>query len=90
MVWYGSRVRAVVRVVVRFEGAASRFRGAPNPPRSLYGRSYLVVGLDVQLDLFAGQGADSVGLCQLFCLHGCGGVLCWWYCVLDLHVGECL
>ena len=25
-------------------------------------RSYLVVGLDVQLDLFAGQGADSVGL----------------------------
>ena len=26
------------------------------------GRSYLVVGLDVQLDLLAGQGADSVGL----------------------------
>lgn len=24
-------------------------------------RAYLVVGLDVQLDLFAGEGADSVG-----------------------------
>jgi hypothetical protein len=48
--------------------------------------SYLVVGLDVQLDLFAGQGADSVGVV----VSGCsswrgfvGGV-----CVLDLHVGE--
>jgi hypothetical protein len=47
--------------------------------------SYLVVGLDVQLDLFAGQGADSVGLCQRMVDAGrvVGGV-----CVLDLHVGE--
>ena len=35
--------------------------------------AYLVVGLDVQLDLFAGEGADSEGglvsLCA-FCLEG--------------------
>ena len=50
-------------------------------------RSYLVVGLDVQLDLFAGQGADSVGWLA-GCLRGCDGRSCWRCCLLDLHVCE--
>ena len=54
------------------------------------GRSYLVVGLDVQLDLFAGQGADSVGrerlVSRLFAWMRWRS--CWRCCLLDLHVCE--
>ena len=53
-------------------------------------RSYLVVGLDVQLDLFAGQGADSVGrerlVSRLFAWMRWRS--CWRCCLLDLHVCE--
>jgi hypothetical protein len=37
--------------------------------------SYLVVGLDVQLDLFAGQGADSVWVVSAGARREEGGLL---------------
>lgn len=39
-------------------------------------RAYLVVGLDVQLDLFAGEGADSRRIGQLSCGFAFGEVRC--------------
>jgi hypothetical protein len=49
--------------------------------------SYLVVGLDVQLDLFAGQGADSVWVVSADARREEGGLF-GGVCVLDLHAGE--
>lgn len=57
------------------------FRNQPswNMYRALYFllplvRAYLVVGLDVQLDLFAGEGADSGRIGQLCCAFAFGEV----------------